>query len=126
MAEVLKIIFCLVRRPELSREAFQRYWREQHAPLVAAAKTALNIRRYVQCHTLPTSIDDAVRAARGMAGDYDGVAELWWDDEAALLAAFGTPEAARHGAILVEDEAKFIDLPKSRIFFSHENVVIDG
>lgn len=121
---MIKIVFCLTRRPELSREEFQRYWRENHAPLVAAAKEALNIRRYVQCHTVPTAIDAAVRSARGMEGEYDGVAELWWDDEAALIASTSHAEGARHAAILAEDEAKFIDFSKSRIFFANENVVI--
>jgi hypothetical protein len=30
---MLKMIFCLRRLPHLSREGFQCYWREQHAPL---------------------------------------------------------------------------------------------
>lgn len=121
---MIKIIFCLTRRAELTREEFQHYWRENHAPLVAAAKDALGIRRYVQCHTVPTAIDGAVRGARDMHGDYDGVAELWWDDEAALIASTTHPEGARHAAILVDDEAKFIDFSKSRIFFAKENFVI--
>jgi uncharacterized protein (TIGR02118 family) len=121
---MIKVVFCLARRPELSRDAFQRYWRETHAPLVAAAKNALAIRRYIQCHTVPTAIDDALRAARGMADDYDGVAELWWDDEASLVAATASAEGARHAAILVEDEAKFVDFSRSRIFFVREHAVI--
>jgi acyl-CoA dehydrogenase len=33
---MVKLIFCLHRRPELSREQFQAYWRDRHAPLVAS------------------------------------------------------------------------------------------
>jgi hypothetical protein len=32
---MVKIVFCLRRKPGLSREAFQEYWRTNHAPLVA-------------------------------------------------------------------------------------------
>ena len=32
---MIKLTFCLRRLPHLSREQFQTYWREQHAPLVA-------------------------------------------------------------------------------------------
>src|SRR5690242_16791764 len=32
---VIKLVFVLRRKPSLSREEFQRYWRERHAPLVA-------------------------------------------------------------------------------------------
>ena len=122
---MLKITFCLVRKAELTRKEFQLYWREHHAPLVAAAREALGIKRYVQCHTVRTSVDAAVRTGRGMPeDDYDGVAELWFDSEEALIATFGDPEGARHGAILLEDEGKFIDFARSRIFFGKENVVI--
>ncbi len=30
---MIKLTFALVRRPELTREAFQAYWFERHAPL---------------------------------------------------------------------------------------------
>ncbi|MFT5776135.1 EthD domain-containing protein, partial [Hyphomonas sp.] len=30
---MIKLSFCLRRLPHLSREDFQTYWREQHAPL---------------------------------------------------------------------------------------------
>ena len=32
---MIKLVFCLRRKPTLSREDFQAYWREIHAPLVA-------------------------------------------------------------------------------------------
>ena len=32
---MIKLTFCLRRLPHLTREEFQTYWREQHAPLVA-------------------------------------------------------------------------------------------
>ena len=122
---MLKITFCLVRKAELTRDEFQLYWRDNHAPLVAAAREALGIKRYVQCHTVPTSVDAAVRAGRDMPeDDFDGVAELWFESEEALIATFSDPEGARHGAILLEDESKFIDFARSRIFFGEENVVI--
>ncbi|MGP1281667.1 MAG: EthD domain-containing protein [Parasphingopyxis sp.] len=125
---MLKLTYCLVRRAELSRAEFHAYWRETHAPLVRAAAQALGIRRYVQSHTVPTAIDAAIRDGRGLdARDYDGVAELWYDSEDALLAATQTEKGRRHGAILAKDEARFIDFARSRLFFAHENVVIgDG
>ena len=49
---MLKLIFCVRRLPQLSRYQFQRYWREQHGPLVERHAEALRLRRYVQSHTL--------------------------------------------------------------------------
>ena len=122
---MIKLVYCLKRRGEIDRAAFQAYWRTTHAPLVAAAAAALGVRRYVQSHTVSSPFFDELAAGRGCLPDaYDGVAELWWDDEAALQASFATAEGQRHGAILLADEGKFIDFAASRIFFTAEFVAV--
>lgn len=118
---VVKLTFALRRAPHLSREEFQRYWREQHAPLVEKHKEVLGIRRYVQVHTLDTPANAALRASRGAPPEYDGVAELWLDSAEIRT----TPEAARAGAELLEDERRFIDLESSPLWLSEEKPVID-
>ena len=42
----VKLVFCVKRLPHLSREDFQKYWRDRHGPLVREAAPALAIRRY--------------------------------------------------------------------------------
>ncbi len=127
MAGVVKLVFCLRRRAELSREEFQRYWRETHAPLVREHGAALGIRRYVQVHTLPGETSAALAASRAVEdAEYDGVAELWWDSLEAIAAAVATPEGQRAGAELLDDERRFIDLAHSPIFLAEEHVVLDG
>lgn len=125
---MLKLTYCLHRLPSLTRAEFQRIWGEDHAPLVRAAAPHLGIARYVQSHTLEHPVASAGAAARAMpAGDgedFDGVAELWFDE--AGLDGEPSGEALRHGRILAEDEARFIDFARSRLFFTRENVVIGG
>ncbi len=62
---MIKLVYCLRRLPNLSREEFQRDWLETHGPLVRSRAQALRIRRYVQVHTLESSINDALRQNRG-------------------------------------------------------------
>ncbi len=50
---MIKLTFCLIRLPHLTRAEFQDYWLNRHGPLVASVKDALRIRRYVQTHSLP-------------------------------------------------------------------------
>ncbi|WP_284126243.1 EthD domain-containing protein [Parerythrobacter aestuarii] len=123
---MLKLTYCLHRLPSLSREEFQHYWRGTHAPLVKAAAPHLGIERYVQSHTEEHAVVAATAAGRGIpVGDgeeYDGVAELWFADDA--FDGEPTAEAANHSRILAEDEAKFIDFARSRIFITRENVVV--
>jgi uncharacterized protein (TIGR02118 family) len=119
---VVKLVFCCRRRPELDREEFQRYWLERHGPLVRRLRAAIpSMRRYVQSHTLDTPANDAIRASRGSAEPYDGITEVWFDDLAALGAT--SEEAAAAARRLLEDEACFIDLPRSSVFLTVEHEI---
>jgi uncharacterized protein (TIGR02118 family) len=121
---MLKLTFCLHRLPHLSREEFQRYWRETHGPLVARHARALGIERYVQLHTGHDDLGAALRASRGAPEAYDGVAELWWRDRPTFEAALAKPEAQRAGAELLADEKRFIDLARSPLWLGEEHAVI--
>ena len=121
---MVKLTFCLRRLPHLTREAFQRYWREEHAPLVQRHAATLGIRRYVQMHTAEHAVGEAVRASRGAPEEYDGVAELWWESFDALVAASATPEGRAASLALLEDERRFIDLAESPIFVGEEATII--
>ncbi len=124
---MIKLVFCLRRRAGLSREQFQRYWRDTHGPLVRERGAALGARRYVQVHTLPGGTSAALASGRSVEEEeYDGVAELWWDSLEALAAAVATPEGQRAGAELLEDERRFIDLARSPIFLAEEHVVLEA
>jgi len=122
---MIRLTYALRRRPDLTRDEFQRYWRETHAPLVETVAATLRIRRYVQAHTLATPLDGALRDSRGATVEpFDGVAELWWDSVDDLAAAMSTPEGAQAARQLLEDEANFIDLEASPIWVADEHVVL--
>jgi uncharacterized protein (TIGR02118 family) len=120
---MIKLVFVLHRREGLSREEFQRYWRETHAPLVAERAEAIGARRYVQVHTLETPLDGALSEHR-RGEPYDGVAELWWDSVESLAEAFGSEAGGEAAAALLADEAEFIDLERSAIWLAQEHVVV--
>lgn len=121
---MIKLTFCLVRLPSLSREAFQKYWYDTHAPLVASVAEALQIRRYVQMHSLPGDVSAGIRASRDAPPEFDGVAELWFDSVEAVMENGRRPEAQAAGALLLEDEKRFIDLPRSPLWWGQEKVVV--
>lgn len=123
---MIKITFCLTRKPGMNRADFQHYWFNSHAPLVATHRAALRIKRYVQLHTGDFAMTDAVRIARAGSLEaapaiYDGVAQLWWESLDDLMT--DTPEAREAGRALLEDEAKFIDFAKSPLWFGEEKVI---
>jgi hypothetical protein len=123
---MIKITFCLTRKAGMTREAFQDYWFNRHAPLVASVRETLRIARYVQLHTGAYAMTDAIRAARAGSLEaapaiYDGVAQLWWTSIDDLT--LDTPETRAAGAALLADEAKFIDFARSPLWFGEEKVI---
>ncbi len=121
---MIKLTYVIRRRPSMSREEFHRYWNEEHAALVASKAEVLHIRRYVQVNTLETPLDGPLREGRGHDEPYDGVAELWFDSIDDVAGALGTEEGQAAAAELLEDESRFIDLPRSPIWMGEENVVV--
>jgi uncharacterized protein (TIGR02118 family) len=122
---MIKLVFSLRRRPEMSREEFQAYWRDQHAPLVSRLAETLRIRRYVQTHARSSEAAASQSAARGSEPDlYDGQAELWWDSLDVLIAAVSTPAGRQAAVELLEDERRFIDLEQSPLWIGEEYEVV--
>lgn len=121
---MIKLTYCLTRLPHLSRAAFQDYWFETHGPLVASVAEVLQIRRYVQLHSLPAEASAALAASRGGPEAYDGVAELWFDSLEALQQNAARPEARAASQVLLEDEKRFIDLARSPLWFGEERVIV--
>ncbi len=120
MPYMIRLVYLLRRKPELSLEEFHRVWRDEHGPLVAFHQVRLGILRYTQSHRVDDPASEARAAARGMEPPYDGVAELWWASEEAFAAASTSDTGRRAAAEVLADEARFIDLPASPLWFAHE------
>lgn len=111
-ATVIKVCELVWRRPDLELEAFRAHWRDVHGPIVAAIP---GIRRYVQSHPL-------IGGYRRGSLPFDGLAEIWVEDKAALRAMAATPEFAAAKA----DEPNFIDTARLVELVVDEVVVKDG
>jgi hypothetical protein len=126
---MIKLTFCLKRKPGMSLAEFQDYWLNHHGPLVRSHKDALQIRKYVQLHSSGHAADDGLRASRAAsleaaADTFDGVAQLWFDSFDSLATNGENPAAAAAGRELLEDERKFIDLANSPLWFGEEHEII--
>jgi uncharacterized protein (TIGR02118 family) len=117
---MIKLVFCARRRSELTREQFSDYWRNHHGPLFQQHAKRYRALRYVQNHTSDSSLNDVMRASRGSAEPYDGVGEIWWASEEDFLAVVKDPANADLRKLFVEDEARFVDLTRSVVFFTEE------
>ncbi|HET6614266.1 MAG TPA: EthD domain-containing protein [Dehalococcoidia bacterium] len=109
---MVKLIYCITKKPDMTVEAFQAYWRDVHAPIAGAIP---GLRRYVQCHVVPETYGAQNKPA------YDGAAELWFDDLDAMRTAMRTPEVAA----ALEDEKNFIDHSRVASFITVEKPVVE-
>ncbi len=95
---MLKFIVVLYRLPDMTREDFLRYLRSVHGPM---ALRLPGLRRYGQ----NLVVADPVRKHPG----WDAMVELYWDDRAAMEAAWRSPE----GEAATRDLAAFADLTRT-------------
>ena len=109
--DALKLVTFNYRKPGLSPEAFQDYWKNKHGPLVLRSFMAL--RRYIQNQALLSSYED------GAEPDFDGMLEAWLASLEALHAGEGTPE---HEAVRA-DEANFLDPDRFRFMFVRDKIL---
>ena len=109
---MIKVVSVLQRKVDTSVEDFQRYWLHEHAAIVTRLP---GLRRYVQSHTLLSGYRKGTPAA-------DGIAELWFDDSAALRALADSPQLK---AVLV-DEPNFVDMKRFLQLYTQEHVIKNG
>lgn len=125
---MIKLTFCLRRKPELSPDEFSQYWREEHGPLVRDRAEVLGIRKYQQVHTVDEhELHDALQRRNGGApAPFDGIAEVWVDDVETFRGGTGTDESRQAARELLEDEGRFIDLPASPMWLGEEIVFYEA
>ena len=105
---MVKIILLLYRRPDLSADAFRRYWHEQHRPLLERLP---GLQRLV--------LNDVVPVPGGAPSACDGISEDWFESAEAMQAAFASPE----GQAVAADAANFLDLPRMQMLVVDEHEV---
>lgn len=118
---MIKLIMCLHRRSDITRAQFQDYWLNKHGPFFQKNAATMRSKRYVQCHTIDSPLNDAMRTSRNMQPEFDGVAEVWFESEEDLMEAMASAEMQYLSAALLEDEATFIDHARSSAFLVRDH-----
>ena len=118
---MIKLMFCLRRRSDLTREEFSAYWAGPHGRLGTSLAADLGYLRYVQSHTLTSELNDALQAGRKAPSAFDGVVELWFENEEAVSRTFSGKVGRAAARALLNDEHNFVDIESSPIFLVHEN-----
>ena len=109
---MIKRIGILTKKPDLSTADFRDYWRNVHAPLIAAMPGVIAYRlNFVNDYGPHVG-------AELTQDDVDGIVEIWFKDRAGLDAAYATPE----GQAALADIPNFID--RLTVFLAEERVIV--
>ena len=110
---MIKSIALAHRKTGLTREEYNRYWKEQHAPL--ATKLIPGVRKYVQNHFIEIPEFEY---------EGDGIVEMWYDNVESFNRAmeFIHSEAGKE---LVIDGDKFAEMKPGGLWIVEEHVIKD-
>src|SRR5262245_5063126 len=106
---MIKVLAMLRRRAGVTREEFHRWWIEEHVPY---AKVLPGLRKYGVCLVTGSTSHEGREP-------WDGIAELWFDDRAALDAAWSSEIGQ---AALAHSRASHAD---RLVLITEEHVIID-
>ncbi|MGH9307472.1 MAG: EthD domain-containing protein [Acidimicrobiales bacterium] len=114
---MIKLVAMIKRKKGMTPEAFHRYWRDEHGPLVASTRSGSHALRYEQNH----------RPLHDYRGDqdtgYDGVTVQWFESTQDFYASLGEPDYP----LIEADIAKFIDTSAMAWVLTEEaEVVVAG
>ena len=113
---MVKFSIFLRKLPGMSHEEFVQYHKTNHAKLFTSLDVVKQyVVKYVQCHAIPVSIPGFPDMY------YDGITELWFDDEASIAKVFGAEEYLR---LVRPDEEKFIAMNECGFLITKEYAVI--
>ena len=109
---MIKLSILMVRRSDFTYDRFIQYWREVHAPVFAAQlESKKHVRRYIQDHRTGDALPGTT------SSNFDGVAEIWFDDISGAKAFFGSDGYQKN---VIPDEEAFMDRKRCELLYTRE------
>ena len=116
---MIRLVYCISRREDISVEEFRRYWHdEQFSALLHDFRKLYKAIRTSKNLTLQVPMSATILERQGTREPYDGTIELWWDSAKELISVNETPEAEELRQRMRAFEKQFVDKSRSTIFFS--------
>jgi uncharacterized protein (TIGR02118 family) len=106
---MVKLVFFLHKHPDLTEEAFRRYWSDTHGPLAAKVP---GLRKYVLDHHVPFALPFPPLC--------DGLAELWFDSVESMQNALSSPE----GQAATADAVNCFDMARTSMMVVEEASIL--
>jgi uncharacterized protein (TIGR02118 family) len=108
---MIKFIALVARKKGMELQAFHDHWRHPHGSMAITLKV---IRGYVQSHSIDCALLGPDQAR------YEGLAELWFDNQTEALGLMEDPLYVQH---VGPDELNFVDMEHMKFTFIEEEVL---
>ncbi len=109
---MINAITIIKKKPELTYEKFQNYWKNEHAKIVTRSPL---VGTYVQSHPIyndELTFEDTI----------DGIAEIWFEDTNAMRSLAATKEYKD----IQDDEKVFIEGSAVRLIIAEDIITVEG
>lgn len=116
---MVRLVYCVTRREDLSPENFRRYWQDDRYDILLAKFAKLyQAARFGRNLTLNIQMNAQIMEKQGTGTPFDGIVEIWWNSAKELAAVNESPEAEALKHQIRQYEEQFIDRSLSKIFFT--------
>jgi len=117
---MIKFVQCVRRKPGLSKQEFREQWAE-YGQKVKAIANASKAKRCTLSTALVVEQNMNIMQTRGTKAPYDGMAELWWERGADVVAFLESGAADEWLESLRLSQEAIMDLPNCTFFFASED-----
>lgn len=121
--KLLKAVFAIARRPDLSETEFWERWHVQHAALARKFALVVGLEHYVQSRSIAAPSDFLPGMARGAV--FEGIAEGWFSERVFSPQASADNRAGVAFESLLQDERGFLDHTKCIFTLTEEHPVFE-
>jgi hypothetical protein len=116
---MIRLIHCVRRRPDISIEAFRRFWnRPEFSQLLEQVVRITRASRAQKNVTLLIDLNDQLMNERGAEEPFDGIIEVWWEQAKGFQEMLDAPETRQALEQMTDFQQQFIDFSRSYRFFT--------
>jgi len=117
---MIKFVQCVRRKPGLSKQEFRERWTEYGREVKAIANASI-AKRCVLSTALVVDQNMNIMQTRGTKAPYDGMAEVWWERGADVVAFLESGAADALLDNMRRTQEAIMDLPNCTFFFASED-----
>ena len=116
---MIKLVQCIHSKPGLAPVEFRAAWR-RYGELLTSSRATLGAVEVELTTMLAVDANVELILSRDTAEPFEAMAEIWWENAAALEDALASPEGAALVERLQELRETFMDLSRCVFFFAYQ------